>query len=278
MGVSVVFRVGGNPFLHSESLRIKHVTRLSFLRKNLRKYKKYIQAKLIARFSDLIIVVNNTTKKVLLNRAYKNVAVVPQYIKMTPPKSKKTYEQRNYNDDKNIVRFVTVTNLNSEEKARGVRLLIRLLHAWSQRNSKNIAFTIFGDGEHKGIVEEAAEEYRSGNYNVIDAGFVKSVQETIIEHDIFLYYSRVDTTCNAILEAMAGGLPVIVNVDDNFKEYIEHKWNGLLFDEEDSFMDAVGYLYENERRRVDIGSKGRETIQMCFSLAAVQEKLTKVLG
>ena len=102
--------------------------------------------------------------------------------------------------------------------------------------------------------------------------------EQVFEHlqqsDIFILPSRAEGHSNALLEAMACGLPVIVSDIPANLDVIENKRNGLTFAAGDpaSLVNAVMLLLENLGLRERVGQMARQTIESQYSLSYIADR------
>lgn len=92
--------------------------------------------------------------------------------------------------------------------------------------------------------------------------------------DLFVLPSRMEGLPNALLEAMACGLPAICSALPGVSEVIEHKRNGLLVPcgEPGSLSDAVSSLLDDTARARRLGHTARQTILRHYSLPAVADR------
>ncbi|KPJ63439.1 MAG: hypothetical protein AMS15_00345 [Planctomycetes bacterium DG_23] len=79
--------------------------------------------------------------------------------------------------------------------------------------------------------------------------------------DIFVLASRNEGMSNAILEAMASGLPIITTATGGIKELIRD--NGIVVPQEDvgTLVRAMGELAGDKEKRVSLGKRSRERAQ-----------------
>ncbi len=109
------------------------------------------------------------------------------------------------------------------------------------------------------------------------------------QNDVVPYLQAMDVYCHPIaptetsslatMEAMACGLPVVVNAVAYPKEYIKNEENGFLIDppdDLDQFTRRLNALLENAQLRKQIGEKARETIVSQFSWDRTASILKKI--
>ena len=79
---------------------------------------------------------------------------------------------------------------------------------------------------------------------------------------------------NALLEAMAHGLPCIVTNKPGNSDVILHKQNGLLVnpDDEGDLAAAIGSLARNQELREQLGRNAVKTIKDNYSLNSVTNR------
>src|SRR5437762_4156752 len=80
--------------------------------------------------------------------------------------------------------------------------------------------------------------------------------------DIFVFPSTTDTFGNAIIEAQASGVPVVVSDSGGPKELVQHNENGLITKSHDldDFTNAVRALVVDPAWRKDMGNRARRNV------------------
>lgn len=114
-------------------------------------------------------------------------------------------------------------------------------------------------------------------------GFVSNVNDWLKKFDIFAYPLNpyhFGTTENAILEAMAAGVPVILLEQCTEKYIVTNGVDGILASDINHFIDAVNKLAEDESLRKRLGMQASKNIYIKFSfddnLKRFQEEIAKV--
>ena len=89
------------------------------------------------------------------------------------------------------------------------------------------------------------------------------MQELYAEHDIFVFPSLVEGLPNVLMEAMAGGMPVITTETCGMPDIIENDFNGLLIPPADAsaLEEAILRLANCEELRRRLGIAARESMK-----------------
>ncbi len=155
-----------------------------------------------------------------------------------------------------------------------VELLISILPIIKKHFSKAVLLVI-GEGSERKAWEELAKEKRVFE-DIVFAG--QCGQEKLLNFlkvsDLFVLPSRSEGIPNALLEAMASGLPVVASRINGIMDLISDGHNGLLFApmEENDLLEKVVTLLENEKFRREIGGKARETVENRFSFDIIKQE------
>jgi len=126
---------------------------------------------------------------------------------------------------------------------------------------------LIGDGVLKSRLEDKAEELALGQ-NVIFAGRRDDVARLLSVIDIFVLTSLCEGLPNAILEAMASGLPVVATNAGGISEAVEDYKSGILIEPKNykSISSAIIELLTDESLRQKMGRYGRQIAEQKFSL------------
>ncbi|MEK9628944.1 MAG: glycosyltransferase [Nitrospinota bacterium] len=122
---------------------------------------------------------------------------------------------------------------------------------------------IVGDGEERLALEKQIE--RSGvSERVKLLGFQdhQTLCKWLNAADIFVLPSRNEGTPNALLEAMACGLPVIASKVGGIPELIQDNVEGLLFDpnSKTDLMEKLGKLTHDKELQISLGEAGARKV------------------
>ena len=92
-------------------------------------------------------------------------------------------------------------------------------------------------------------------------GFTDNIESVLAKTDIFAYpltEKNYATTENALLEAMAAGLPVVVLNNPAERSIVENGVTGIVADSEYEFAESVSGLIKSESKREYLGRNARK--------------------
>lgn len=156
----------------------------------------------------------------------------------------------------------TITSMGrlTEQKAQDV-----MIRAFSKIASdfKDYKLVIYGEGELRPYLENLIKELNLNN-QVLLPGASSSALIDVSKSQVFLLTSRFEGMPNALMEAMAVGIPSI-STDCNFgpAELIENEKNGFLVkvDDEEEIASKLRLLLENEELRNQISLESKKIIE-----------------
>lgn len=123
--------------------------------------------------------------------------------------------------------------------------------------NKNICFELAGDvtgGLRHDVMEQGLSDY------VNFLGFRENVKELLTQWDAFIYFlnpCNFATTENALLEAMACGLPVVASDGIVERSIIEDGTDGILAGDGEAFAKQLGRLSKSRELRETLGKEAR---------------------
>jgi glycosyltransferase involved in cell wall biosynthesis len=139
-----------------------------------------------------------------------------------------------------------------------------LINALSQLDQLAWELSIVGDGSYKEQLQ-AQIDYHQLTNRIHFHGWCKKeeLQPFLSQANIFINPSRHEGMPNAVLEAMASGLPVIASNISGNEELIRDGENGLLFISEDpeGLKNALEILMKNSALCKKMGKNARKEIE-----------------
>ena len=148
-----------------------------------------------------------------------------------------------------------------------------LLPAWAAAAPPGGVLVLAGAGP-----EEAALRWRADALGVAGsvrfAGLVAQVEDLLGAADAFVLSSRSEGMSNALLEAMACGLPCVSTRVSGSEDLIEDGRSGLLVPpgDTDALAAAIRGLFERPAEAWRMGEEARHTIERTCSAHAVAEQ------
>jgi glycosyltransferase involved in cell wall biosynthesis len=141
-----------------------------------------------------------------------------------------------------------------------------------------VPLTIVGDGPERDTLETLAKE---SNAEVRFEGFVdpKDVSEYYLSAEILVLPSvEGEGMPNAVLEAMARGLPVITTDSGGLPSMIEHGKTGVLVPmrDSDSLANAIEILHTDPKKRSEIGANARRYVRENHSWSSHVDRVEKI--
>lgn len=146
-----------------------------------------------------------------------------------------------------------------------------------RREVKNVHLLLVGYGVLRDKIENLIAELGIGS-SVTLAGRRKDIPSMLAAMDIFFYPSIYEGLPNALLEAMACGLPIVASNIPEIVEITPPDFAKQLFDTDDveEYVKALKEMCEREEKRKDFGARARQWIEERFSLRVSAEELCKI--
>jgi glycosyltransferase involved in cell wall biosynthesis len=134
------------------------------------------------------------------------------------------------------------------------------------RRIPDVQFKIVGDGSERQALEQQASALRI-SAQVSFLGHRDDVPDILQGSDIFAFPSFMEASPNAVIEAMAAGLPIVATRVGGIPEVIEHERSGLLVPPRDDRALAAGILRLIERPELAsrVGEGARQAVESRFS-------------
>jgi glycosyltransferase involved in cell wall biosynthesis len=144
-----------------------------------------------------------------------------------------------------------------------------LLQAWSQLKPRDATLVVVGDGSQRHVLHAAsARSAGSGQIRFVTA--TTDVQPYYDAADVFVLPSRSEGMSNALLEAMASGLPVIAtDVGGNRAVLTRPEIGRLVALDPSALADAMGDLIEQRDAAEAMGHAARQHVIEHYSVRAM---------
>ncbi len=172
-----------------------------------------------------------------------------------------------------------ITCVANIRRVKGIDVLIRTAQRVC-RELPDAVFLVAGSLYERDYSEEVQAMIRSMGLekNVRLLGFIGDPVPLLKMSDAFCLLSRSEGFCNALLEAMACGVPSVVTRVGGNPEAVNDGENGFLVPVEDDTAAAERLLtlLRDPERSTQIGERGRNSVQTRFSADAMIQKLIGV--
>ncbi len=147
----------------------------------------------------------------------------------------------------------------------------------------DVVFLIVGDGALRGELEELAGWLGIANRTFF-LGERADVPSILKLMDVFVLPSTSEGLPNALMEAMAAGVPVVATRVGGVPELVEDGRTGRLVEPQDEqgMADAVGSLLDDRETAVGMGRSGHDRVRRDYdigaSVKAFEEVVTSLIG
>jgi phosphatidylinositol alpha 1,6-mannosyltransferase len=132
---------------------------------------------------------------------------------------------------------------------------VRLLHAVESEldaEGLDVRFTIVGEGRERQWLRQ--HMLRAELTGVLSG---EALADAYAQMDIFAFPSETETVGNALLEAMASGVPSVVMASGGQRFIVDAGQTAIVADSRESFVQGVRTLVKNRRRREAMGIAAR---------------------
>lgn len=104
----------------------------------------------------------------------------------------------------------------------------------------------------------------------------EQARERLRAFDLFVHYSRWDALPNAVLEAMAAGLPVVASDNSGNRDAVEDGVTGFIVKSEMELLERCQQLIDDKALRLKLGAAGRERVRREFSRERMLADLSRL--
>jgi glycosyltransferase involved in cell wall biosynthesis len=244
----------------------------------LRKAKHELAYRLVNRLSDRVLAVSEEVKRFCIDADHidaQKISVVYNGVDLKQIASEDP-QQSPFATAEWAGATHIITCVANVRKVKGIDVLIRTAQRVC-RELPGALFLVAGSLYDCDYSKEVQEMIRSLGLekNVKLLGFVRDPVPLLKMSTAFCLLSRSEGFCNALLEAMACGVPSVVTRVGGNPEAIHDGENGFLvpMGDDAAAADRLLFLLRNPERAVHMGEAGRTAAQTRFSAETMIQKL-----
>ncbi len=228
----------------------------------------YLNAERISSyFGDIIITVArcHIRKAIQLGMSKKvKYFCVPNYVNIDNFKVE--------NKERHLVKIGTVANFKPQKNPMmWAKVALEITSKFN-----NVIFVYIGDGP----LRRRVEDLLLSNKRIKILGWRDDIADILSRMDVFFLPSRWEGLPLSVLEAMACGLPVVASAVDGTIEAVIDSVTGYLLSPDDlnGYVERLGELIQNKKKRDIMGGKGRGRVKKYFSYKEMIEKVFYIYG
>lgn len=213
--------------------------------------------------SDAIWLQTEEQKKYLSLKMQKKTFVVPN------PITDNLIESHTYKNEKKII--ITCGRLDKQKNHDLLIEAMEQVHA----QQPELILKIYGEGRERTNLENKIESISAQKYIQL-MGRTENIKEVLRETDLFVLSSDYEGLPNALMEAMAMGVPCIsTKCPTGPKELLGEDERGLLVPIKDgkALADAIIRLCNEPDKAKEYGKKAQKYIEMEYRIEKIMSKL-----
>ncbi len=241
---------------------------------------KYLQflEKLYARFTNRVIVYNQTTKEIMVNRGInsRKIEIVSGGVDISKLASYRKSDLRSIREKYHLSDSQIVGTSGGLRPVKNHKLFLKAA-AEVLKIISDVKFVITGDGSEKEKLKILS--LKLGLHDkVVFTGFVDDLYSVMATFDIFVLTSFSEGQPVTILEAMALGKPVIATAVGGVPELIKNGETGILVPSDDvrSLSVAIIDLLQNEYERKKIALAGQKMVEDNYNIKQMVKQIENI--
>jgi len=167
-----------------------------------------------------------------------------------------------------------MTSVGWLKPVKGHQYLLEAFSIFTKEVSQKWILVLLGEGELEEELRDQAKKLSILD-DVYFVGFQDNVQDWLGASDLMVSATLSEGLSNALIEATATGLPIVAtNVGGN-PEVVEHDFNGLLVESEDSLglCRAIESIASNENMYIEMSKNSRIKAERDFSNDTMVDRL-----
>lgn len=199
--------------------------------------------------ADAVVLQNEEQNKQVPNNLWRNCIVIPNPVSQEALESSAVIQEK-------VKRIVMVGRLAEQKNYPMIISCMKLIHD----SHPEITLDIFGKGKQEQYLNSLINEY--GLTDTVNlCGWTQDAIKEYQKSDIYVLSSNYEGMPNALMEAMAVGIPCIsTNCETGPSELIENGVNGILVPAQDEKamyqgLSSLIQLSQDERKKMGLAAK-----------------------
>lgn len=238
---------------------------------------KYLQflEKLYARFTNRVIVYNQTTKEIMANRGInsRKIEIISGGVDVFKLASYRKSDLRSIREKYHLYDSQIVGISGGLKPVKNHKLFLKAATE-VLKIIPDVKFVITGDGSEKEKLKILS--LKLGLHDkIVFTGFVDDLYSVMATFDIFVLTSFSEGQPVIILEAMALGKPVIATAVGGVPELIKNGETGILVPSDDvrSLSASIIDLLQNEYKRKKIALAGQKMVEDNYNIKRMVKQI-----
>ncbi len=158
---------------------------------------------------------------------------------------------------------------------KGLQFILPVLPEISRQAGKKVTLTIVGDGPYRTVLEQITKDrHLAGSVTFAGQREKRELPQLYRSADIFILPSQKEGMPNVVLEAMAGGLPIVMTPCEGSLELIDG--NGYAVPAE-QFAEKIVCLCRDNALRRQMGERSRQLVRERFQWGRVAAEYLKLM-
>ena len=169
-----------------------------------------------------------------------------------------------------IYKIITLGRLSEQKNQKMLIKAVALLVP----KYKQLSLDIYGDGSLKEELQKMIDSLQMTEHIRL-CGLTNDVKSVLLNHGLFVMTSNYEGMPNALIEAMATGMPCIsTNCPTGPSDLIIEKDNGMLIamNNVEECAESIAYMIENRDKALLMGHNARQTIEKELTCSEISKK------
>ncbi len=165
------------------------------------------------------------------------------------------------------------------EKEKGIKELIEVFAKLYQSNN-NIELNLVGDGRMRNYTQSFIKTNNLSK-NIFIKGWMSSdkIEDYLKTSDIFVFPSWKEGMPNALIEALAAGVPSVTTSVGVIPDYLQHNFSTLFIDakNQNNLQKSLEKLINDINLRIKLSKNGLSVAEKFFSSRTSLENFSKII-